>query len=659
MTDLVMGIDTGSTYTDGVLLDYGSKTVVATTKALTTRHDLSVGIIQAIDDLAVEDPSGIKLVSISTTLATNSIVEGKNQPVALILIGYDPELIAAFNLARRFATPKFHYFQGGHDVYGEEKEPLDLDSIIRWVEGVKDEVSAIAISSYFSPLNPTHEERAYEAITGATDLPVVLGHQLSTKLNSIHRAATATLNASLIGILREFIKAVQEALQKRDIQAPLMVVRGDGALMRAEVAVRRPLETALSGPAASAIGGRFLSGRQDAVVIDIGGTTTDICLVDDGQVAIDEEGAVVGGFATAVKAADIRSIGLGGDSHISLDRENQLAIGPERVVPLSYLAFVHPSVRKELHGWSRAGFADIPMNYLEHWYLIKEPPEAEWAKEPVQRGLVDLLRGGPWSLAKLLAQLDLVHPSQLAADRWLKGGIIGKAGLTPTDVLHATGQFTAWDTEAATVAVEIVSGRRGQSPGEFAESMLDAMAEAIVAELVTFLTQKRLKPRSLMTSDDLGRWFFDNNLYPADPYLETSIRLKYPIVGIGAPAKAFLSRVAEILKTDLIVPPHYDVGNAVGTVAGNVVISREALIFPRYTELGIEGYYAQIAEERRHFQELTTALAYAERRVGQQAQAEATAAGATDPTVIVEGIPSGVEEYRVVAKAVGNPRLAD
>ncbi|MFB0546446.1 MAG: hydantoinase/oxoprolinase N-terminal domain-containing protein, partial [Anaerolineae bacterium] len=125
MADLVLGIDTGGTYTDGVLLERDSRKVVATTKTPTTKHDLTVCITRAIDNLLIEDPAAIKLVSISTTLATNSIAEGKGRRVALALIGYDPELVATFNLSPRFATTLFRYFHGGHDLYGEEKEPLD------------------------------------------------------------------------------------------------------------------------------------------------------------------------------------------------------------------------------------------------------------------------------------------------------------------------------------------------------------------------------------------------------------------------------------------------------------------------------------------------------------------------------------------------------
>src|SRR5690606_11894357 len=142
----------------------------------------------------------------------------------------------SFKLDAQFATPNYRYFAGGHDLYGMEKEPLDLPAILAWVREVKGRVDALAVSSYFSPLNPEHELRAYEAIARTCDLPVVLGHQLSTKLGSVERATTAALNASLLAVLQDFIIAVRQAMERRNITAPLMVVRGDGTLMSDEFA---------------------------------------------------------------------------------------------------------------------------------------------------------------------------------------------------------------------------------------------------------------------------------------------------------------------------------------------------------------------------------------------------------------------------------------
>jgi len=130
MTDLVLGIDTGGTYTDGVLLDYHNRQVRATTKTLTTHDDLTRCILSALDALLPDDPSLVKLVSISTTLATNAIAEGKGRPVALFLLGYDPDLVQRFKFEGNFATSRFYYFQGGHRLNGQEQAPLDIEALV-------------------------------------------------------------------------------------------------------------------------------------------------------------------------------------------------------------------------------------------------------------------------------------------------------------------------------------------------------------------------------------------------------------------------------------------------------------------------------------------------------------------------------------------------
>lgn len=145
-----------------------------------------------------------------------------------ILIGYDPDLINSFDMGKRFSTPHYYYIEGGHDLHGQEKAPLDLPDLLEKTKANKNKVDAIAVSSYFSPRNPEHEIRAQNAITSICDLPIVLGHQLSTSLGSIERATTAALNASLLAVLQDFIIAVRRAMENRGIDAPLMVVRGDG-----------------------------------------------------------------------------------------------------------------------------------------------------------------------------------------------------------------------------------------------------------------------------------------------------------------------------------------------------------------------------------------------------------------------------------------------
>lgn len=650
--DLVLGIDTGGTFTDAVLLNYTSKDVVAKTKALTTRYDLSVGILKAIDSLPIHDSRAIKLVSISTTLATNAIAEGKGRRVALFLIGYDAELVRNFNFGERFATPHYFYFSGGHDFTGQAKESLDLEAITSKAREIATNriADVLAVSAYFSPLNPEHEQQAFEAIASVTDLPIILAHNLSKKLNSIERATTVALDASLVAVLNDFIHGVREAMHVRGIDAPLMIVRGDGTLMSADIAGRYAVETIHSGPAASAIGGRFLTGRDMALVVDIGGTTTDIVLIDKGQVIVNEEGATVGAYHTAVKAANIRSFAMGGDSQLWFDKEEQLRVGPARVVPLAYLAAEHPRVHDEILGLVHKQPTESISDSLEYWFLQRH----EGSSDPQVVRLYDLLQDGPYPLSKILTELKLIHPMQFTGYQLLKREIIGRAALTPTDLLHVRGDFTPWDVDAARTAVEAFARIRGWMTDQLVDRTFEVMTDSILTEIVQFLTGRRLLERDLFTQRrDLGRWFFDNSFYPNDRYLGTDIKLRIPLIGIGAPAGIFLPRIAEALGTEFLLPEHYAVANAIGAVAGSVVTTCEAIVYTHLHE-----YIAQVDELRGKFSRLPDAMQFARTEAARQAENAALRSGAVSPYTTVEEIPNGTDSYRIKARAVGNPSFS-
>ncbi len=662
---LVLGVDTGGTYTDGVLLDYDSRRVLATHKSLTTKRDFAIGIERVIEGIAIEDSSEIRMVSVSTTLATNAIAEGKGKRVALLLVGYDPELISSFNLGARFATPNYHYFEGGHDLYGREKEGLDLSGILDKVSQIKRDVDAIAVSSYFSPLNPEHENRVYEALSRVCDLPVVLGHQLSTRLGSVERATTAALNASLLAVLQDFVIAVRRAMESRQIDAPLMMVRGDGTLMSDEFASRTPVETIHSGPAASAIGGRFLSRLDDALILDVGGTTTDLALIEGGEVTVSEEGATVGDYETAVSAADLFSVALGGDSHITLDRHKQVRLGPERVVPLAHLAAEYPNVKKRLQALSRRSWSEAGPEWLEYWFLLREPEDKRMLHSAQAKKLTEFLRSGPKPLPEIIDHLDVLHVAQIGAEDLWRQEIVGKAGLTPTDLLHVEGRYDPWDREASELAFQVFSDYQFKEPDEVGTEVWRRAVEMIVHAVVTFLSKQTLTPPTEVRregEDDIGRWFFLNSIYDTHPHLETVFRLRKPIVGIGAPADFFLQQVGEALHAELILPEHYEVANALGAVAGSVMVVEEVLVYPRLDGSGLEvlGYYVQAGEDRRDFEEdaLEECLAYAKHLAHERALGAAIRSGADNPEVVVETDTEGLDTYRIRARAMGNPRLA-
>jgi N-methylhydantoinase A/oxoprolinase/acetone carboxylase beta subunit len=314
---LFLGIDTGGTYTDAVLYSE-SEGILASAKALTTRHDLAVGVAGAVETV-LSDLRGaatrISLVSLSTTLATNALVEGQGGRAALVMIGFSPEDLGRDGLADALGNDPVIQLPGGHDVHGRET-PLDLTLLEERLASLPDEVSAVAVAGYFAVRNPAHEIAARDLIRARTALPVTCSHDLSSRLGGPRRALTTLLNARLISMVARLIDATSGYLEKRGIDAPLMVVRGDGALIAAQEALLRPIETILSGPAASLVGARHLTGLSDAVVSDIGGTTTDVAVLEDGRPRLDTEGATVGRYRTMVEAVAMHTFGLGGDSEV-------------------------------------------------------------------------------------------------------------------------------------------------------------------------------------------------------------------------------------------------------------------------------------------------------------------------------------------------------
>ena len=655
--EYVVGIDTGGTYTDAVLLDYHSRSVVAFSKTLTTRDNLTRGITKALKDLHIEEAGSVRLVGVSSTLATNSIAEGKERTAGLLLIGYDQDLLAAYDLSAKFPTTHWAHFSGGHTTQGLEKEPLDLDSIREWVRLNSGKVEALAISGYFSPLNPLHEERALTVVRQTCSLPVVLGHHLSTKLDSIKRATTACLNASLVAVMQEFIEAVRQSLDNRGIHAPLMIVKGDGSLIPATDAIHKPVETVLSGPAASAIGGRFLSGQGNALVIDVGGTTTDLALVDDFKVTISEDGARVGMFETAVQAARIRTAGLGGDSRISIDNGGTVRVGPERVVPLSRLAAGFPQVEKEIGDLKKKRELDRRSSDLEYWFLYKDNNTSlAPAENSRQQALMTLLKDGPLSLTAILKKLNAYHPLQLHADALIRQGAIEQAALTPTDLLHATGQMDTWNVAAARQVVEYACELFSLSPATFAEDTLDQVVAMMVEEAIVFLGRQKDKNQLPGQIDGAwGKWLVGEALTEKNPYLAITIASRFPVIGIGAPATIFVRRIAQFLHSEFILPDHAAVANAVGAVAGSVIVEKEAIVYAREKK-GALDYVVQIEGENNAFAEDGDAIDYARQTVTKLAQEGAVAAGAIDPRVMLEKTTEG-HLQRIVARGIGNPKL--
>ena len=277
----------------------------------------------------------VSVVVLSSTLATNSVVEGKGCRVGLICIGGEYNNDVPVEHMARVA--------GGHDIFGDEEEPLDVEAVRSFLESLRGKVDGLAVSGYMSVRNPTHETRVRTLAREILGVPVVCGHELSTSLGFSERTTTCIMNSRLIPIIDELIRSVEKVLSDLGIRAPLMIFRGNGSIMSCDVARERPVETILSGPAASLMGAKHMTGVGDAVVMDIGGTTTDIGILRGGSPSLEPEGATIGGKKTRVMAAKVVTSGLGGDSRITVDC-GRIVLMPQRVVPLCVAAVKWPEI---------------------------------------------------------------------------------------------------------------------------------------------------------------------------------------------------------------------------------------------------------------------------------------------------------------------------
>lgn len=253
----VLGIDTGGTYTDGVIIDLHSRKILKKAKARTTHEDLTLGIQECIKKLEFPSLSQINVVALSTTLATNAVVEDKGCEVGLIMIGENPP--------DQLPAQQYIVVDGGHNGAGLPVKPLDEDGIIKAAVAFTGKVRAVAISSYFSVRNPEHELQAKEIVQKYLRLPIVCAHQLTTSLGFPDRTVTAVLNARLLPIIGDWLESIQVVLLQNNINAPLMIVRSDGSLTSIAGALEKPIETLLTGPAASIIGACNLSQKSDAI----------------------------------------------------------------------------------------------------------------------------------------------------------------------------------------------------------------------------------------------------------------------------------------------------------------------------------------------------------------------------------------------------------
>ena len=534
MTAYCIGIDTGGTYTDAVLMEQVSGKIIAWNKERTTPHDLSLGVGKALQGLFQQgiSPAAVSRLAVSTTLATNAVVEGHGARVGLFVLGY----------VRHFKLPVVAttFFKGGHTITGEEEEPLEIEGLVDTLPKLINEVDSYAVCGAMSIKNPAHELVAKEAIGLIDPKPVFCSHLVSAHPGMRERAATACLHAKLMPLMTDFLASIQRSMLSVGLQCPVTIICGNGKGAALEEIAEQAAITMASGPAATARFGT-MAGLADALVVDVGGTTTDVCLIKDGAPLINREGCTIGEWQTHVEAVDMHTAGAGGDSHVVCLADGTLKLKPSRVQPMAMTPDL-PSPRDWFDGLHDS-FLVLPVENLD---------EALVADDPI---LATLRQHGPLPpsrLAQLSGVSGIILEKRIERLEFLQRVVL--AGFTPTDALHALGQLTIGESASSIAGAEILAQALKMPMEEVCQRIVAETESAIETIILAYLGRNvwsGTQAVPLLSQRD-------------NEYFTMHFALKLPLIGIGAAARCFLPGVAARLQTTVTFPEHCEVGNAIG-----------------------------------------------------------------------------------------------
>ena len=657
-----LGIDTGGTYTDAVLYDFVTNTILSSAKSLTTRHDLGLGIGRALDKLFLHPGNAPDLVSLSTTLATNACVENKMGRAKLVFLGGDARTIGRQGAEYGLPPVDEIYLQESYTDFsgGWSREP-DWERFRLAMEEVASDLDGIGVIELYSMRNGAVMEKRARAILGEmTDIPVVCGHELSQELGCLQRGAGTLVNAALFPVIKEFVAAIGRALRERGIEAPLVIVRSDGSLMSEDFANSRPVETLLSGPAASVVGSMKLAKTDDCVVVDMGGTTTDIALVRGGIPIRAEEGIRVGQWQTFVKGLAIQTFGLGGDSAVQC-RDGVLSLASHRVIPLCILAAEHSDVLEQLAAQIRLTPQHTrPMH--EFYLLVKDIADNPRYTDR-ERAFCAALRNGPLILARAAAATGM-DEYNLEVSRLVREGCVQIAGFTPTDAMHLRGDFTRYDKSASELGARLLAANLECSEEELCELTYGEVKKKLFACIVKSLIahEKCFDEDRYGIEETIDAAYRTARNLNMRGFLSTRFSTDLKLVGIGAPIRIFLDDVAEMLGTRAVLPEHGGVANAIGAIVGKIHVRREVELRPRYNTEGVFAYTVMSAGESRDFSERTDAVEFAQEQAIASAREEAAQRGARGEVAVacrMKETTSRVGEgslflgIQIVAEAVG------
>ena len=658
---LGIGIDTGGTCTDAVIFDSETGKVLGSGKASTTKQNLEIGIANALDTLPPELVAQAKNIALSTTLATNACLENKGARAKLLLIGFNQDLMdhlkevyAAYGM--RDMTRFVCIDARAEGAYTNPKDP-DWDSLREHAGEYFNDCDSVGIVQLYPRYNGGRFElTALKVLREELDVPLTISYEISNEIDILKTCAGTLLNAMLIPLIREFMDAIKHVCAARGLDIPVTIILSNGTMVPDTTAEQFPVETILCGPAASVVGGSTIADEPDGIIVDMGGTTTDIAVVRNHVPVTAEGGIKIGRWKTMVEGIYVSTIALGGDSAVAVVN-HQLKLQNVRQIPLSALAAEYDHVLPMLRELKEAKGFCYSFDY-EFLVLLKDISGKTGYTEDEQK-ICAALKDKPLTITQLADTLGM-YRRFMPLERLESDGVIIRSGLTPTDMMILKGDFDLYDGEAASIGVFYMSQEVNCDPEEMPDLVYELVEKKMYNALGRLiLTQQFPKIKAFEDPEYLDAmleaFYSQAKLCCDDPeayedatgIAELSTRL--PLIGVGAPIHVFLPRVAQLLGTRAVVPEYAGVANALGAVACRKVANERLVIKAVYENGVLIGFALPDEGQRKFFKKYNTALEYGKEAIIRTIRRKAKLHGIQgEPNIQME-----VEDYRVGHTAKG------
>jgi len=684
-----IGIDTGGTYTDIVVYDMDHGKVLDAGKTPTTKDHLETCILRALDSMDQRYIHQAQLLALSTTLATNACLENKGGRAKCLMIGMQPESMR--NLNEVYGSYGFSdldqlvFMEGKPEHLFRDPEEPDWQRLQQYAQEWFHGCRAVGVTQVYPDANGGRFERTAEQILKAQGFQVTTAWEMFRDVDVLRRGAGTLLNARLVPIISDFLQSVRSALTERGLSLPIVMIAGNGNQMAETVARERPVETLLSGPAASVVGGSVISGEPDGILVDMGGTTTDIALIRDSQPVMAEQGISIGRWRTTVRGLYVDTTLLGGDSEVLFDRQ-RILLGKERVIPISALvrrySMQAPSIIHKLQLLADSGRKHTRMlhEFMVLQRNILDEPELCSLYTEQELRICKALKDGPLILEEFAekAGTSVYHPG---TERLEAEGVVIRSGLTPTDMMVLKGDIDLYGRDSAAAvraAVQFViqntdprsyhlrrhrnCNGNGKNGNAGCEELLLAVADEVyrcvekkmyrrIAEIL--LAQQHPGHRQELEQDGVKKmidWSFDEawssemGVKASDDgrlqdgtgeqddetwdWVHFGITTRLPLIGAGAPTHIFLPTVAKLLGTRAVLQPYAGVANALGAIAGKVSARVSVHVKADYLGAEPDGFSVTDRQGKHKFEKYEDAERYAEQLAEQLARDEAKRKGA-------------------------------